>query len=109
MKNETIKTCEEYVLNDLFKAKEELEKATNTIKSLQSINKLVDDNNKKLTDLLVKAFGNAEIEKTEYTTTVKVNGRFVGLYSNDSTNEEDEVLKALVELIQFAQATPTKE
>lgn len=92
--------CEQYVVEELKKTKQELENARNVIKTLQDINQLSMKNYDILLEMVKKAFCNSKVEKENYTM-VYVNDSFVGLYDNENVCEKDKDLVALTELIRF--------
>ena len=108
-----IKTCEEYVLNDLFNAQKEVVALKNEKEELELQLRVVESRYSDLINLIKDSLkGNSEVSTNDNTPYyhVRVNGSYIGLYSkeNDSYND-DSKLRKLAELIELANSIVERE
>ena len=106
------KTCEEYVLNNLYKT--EVELAT-TQKELQETKQALDiesSMHKELLDLVKKVFKGGRTEKTDSgLISVHLKKNYLGCYfpNDDYDKKEKEFLIAVQTLIEMVNAIPERE
>lgn len=106
------KTCEEYVLNNLYKT--EVELAT-TQKELQETKQALDiesSMHKELLDLVKKVFKGGRTEKTDSgLISVYLKKNYLGCYfpNDDYDKKEKEFLIAVKTLIEMVNAIPERE
>ncbi len=108
MAQKEIKTCEEYVLNELLQAESKINGLKKENEQLQSDCDIVATKYQDLLDLLKVALADAKVSQDDYTN-VYINGSFVGLYHADNPQQADTCLVALTKLIDLVHRIPTRE
>ena len=85
----TIKTCEEYVLNELNNEISKNERLTKEVENLEQDNKELKEKNNKLMDLIKLFAKKAEIDKGQ---------TFCAVYFHSCYNEDTEAIKELIKI-----------
>ena len=85
----TIKTCEEYVLNELNNEISKNERLTKEVEELGQENKELKEKNNKLMDLIKLFAKKAEIDKEQ---------AFCSLFLHSCYNEDDEAIEELIKI-----------
>ena len=103
MESKKAKTLEEYVLNELQQAKEDLEKEKSYQKYLGETNKALTECWNNMNDTIRVAFEKSKVNTENDITMVYVNGAYVGCYSKLDVERNRELgLQALAQLIERA-------
>ena len=108
MAQKEIKTCEEYVLNELLQAESKINGLKKENEQLQSDCDIIATKYQELLDLVKVALADAAVKEDAYTN-VYVAGSFVGLYHADNPQRDETSLVALTKLIDLAHRVPTRE
>lgn len=106
------KTCEEYVLEDLFKTKNELALVKKELQETNEVHSELKSHHVKMFELLVLALAGARVEKENDLYCIYLESGYVGCYTEyglESKKEEAIKLYALTQLIELVQRTPTRE
>lgn len=108
MENKKVKTLDEYVLNKLYETEEELENTKKYQKYLQETNKVFEDTLNNLVDMVRLALANSEVAVDNGITSIRVQGTYIGCYSEWDIEQKRESafkLQALAKLINKVNGT----
>lgn len=108
MESKKVKTMEEYVLNKLYETEEELESTKKYQKFLQETNKAFESTLNNLGDMVRLALANSEVTVEKGITSIRVQGTYIGCYSEwdiEQKREQAFKLQALANLINKVNGT----
>ena len=108
MESKKVKTLEEYVLNKLYDTEEELENTKKYQRYLQETNKAFEDTLNDLIDKVRVALANSEVTVENGITSIRVQGTYIGCYSEwdiEQKREQPLKLQALANLINKVNGT----
>lgn len=108
MESKKVKTLEEYVLNKLYDTEEELENTKKYQRYLQETNKAFEDTLNNLVDMVRLALANSKVEVDNGITSIRVQGTYIGCYSEWDIEQKSEKafkLQALANLINKVNGT----
>ena len=112
MKQNEIKTCEEYVLNELNKANEKVVALKNENKELQGDLDVLGSKYQTLYELVKELVAKSKVKVDDNIVSVYLSTGFVGCYINNATIErdsQDATLKALTKLIDMFNSVPQRQ
>ena len=111
MKQNEIRTCEEYVLNELNKANEKVVALKNENKELQEQCDIISGKAQNLLELVKELLTDSKVEEEHNLICVYLSTGYVGCYSKDSVigDNQTTTLKAIVKLIEMFNSIPQRQ
>ena len=112
MKQNEIKTCEEYVLNELNKANEKVVALKNENKELQGDLDTLSSKYQTLYELVKELLVNSRVKVEDDIVSVYLSTGYVGCYIKNSAikdDSQDATLKALTTLIDMFNSIPQRQ
>lgn len=108
MKQNEIRTCEEYVLNELNKANEKVVALKNENKELQGDLDTLSSKYQTLYELVKEVVAKSRVKVDDNIVSVYLSTGFVGCYI-DKRDSQDATLKALKTLIEMFNSIPQRQ